>query len=549
MDDFEIIEETINAADLAEESPFVNGTASLVSVPSPDDAEAALIGLILAEPDRMPEVLPLVRGEDFSDGNLRTIWEAAVRRFENGYLDIITVCQDLNDRGDLTRIGGAAFVASLSDLATSGHARPYIEIMREKSLRRKVNMTGLKLAEAFDLDDIQATIRDLNEAYEARSVALSWPGRPLNLFTVPLDDDESNLLGTNRYLVRGDSLLIVGNAGMGKSSIQTQAAIHWALGRDFMGIPCSKPLKSLIVQAEDSDGDVGECWESCVRYMELSEEQKQQVGRNVQVIHEKSARGDDFIRKLAGYCRYFSPDLVWVNPLHSFMDGDIKDASSIGKFCREGLNGINLEDKWAYVILHHTTKPPTGKDAVERNWNEVMYDYAGSADLVNFARATISLKAKKNQGQFDLVLAKRGKRAGVYREVPQGIGMRLEITTKIAVQHCDRTFKIEGREKPLGMIYWELADEDVESETETKAPDKKKGGRPTQFHIKKVLGLIPRGSENKIPRPQIARELADKTGISRRTLKRITDELEERGSIMDDDGHLFRPGFDDELPL
>ncbi len=57
---------------------------------------------------------------------------------------------------------------------------------------------------------------------------------------------------------KGGSLLIVGQSGTGKSSLMMQAAVHWALGRDFFGIKPARPLRAIILQAENDAGDVSE---------------------------------------------------------------------------------------------------------------------------------------------------------------------------------------------------------------------------------------------------------------------------------------------------
>ena len=56
---------------------------------------------------------------------------------------------------------------------------------------------------------------------------------------------------------------------------------------------------------------------------------------------------------------------------------------------------------------------------------------AGGAEIINWARAIIILKAGANPGEFTLLLAKRGIRAGVTRQVAQGAGTRDEPVTSI----------------------------------------------------------------------------------------------------------------------
>ena len=74
------------------------------------------------------------------------------------------------------------------------------------------------------------------------------------------ENDPDNVLG-NRWLCKGGSCLFVGQSGIGKSSLCMQLAINWALGRTTFGIRPERPLKSLIVQAENDVGDVAEMFQ------------------------------------------------------------------------------------------------------------------------------------------------------------------------------------------------------------------------------------------------------------------------------------------------
>ena len=58
------------------------------------------------------------------------------------------------------------------------------------------------------------------------------------------------------------------------------------------------------------------------------------LGRNRYI-----SRGDGFIAQLRVIIEKEKPDLVWVNPLHSFAGCDISDAQEMGRFLRWGLNG------------------------------------------------------------------------------------------------------------------------------------------------------------------------------------------------------------------
>lgn len=77
-------------------------------------------------------------------------------------------------------------------------------------------------------------------------------------------NDPAELL-RNRFLCRGGGLLLVGPTGVGKSSLSMQAKILWALGRPAFGIVPARPLKSLLIQAENDDGDLAEMRDGVIK--------------------------------------------------------------------------------------------------------------------------------------------------------------------------------------------------------------------------------------------------------------------------------------------
>lgn len=338
-------------------------------------------------------------------------------------------------------------------------------------------------------------------------------------FVIPAANDRSVLLG-NRYLNRGDGMVVSSSSGMGKSSMQMQMAADWALGEPFHGIRSNGPMRSLIVQSEDSDGDIAEVWQSLNHVRQWDQETRDKIDANVRIISERSLRGVKFIAWLGQQIAAFKPDLVWLNPLQAFIDGDVTDSKDIGGFLREGLNGINRENQFGYVIIHHTTKPSTGKDRSERLWHEVMYDMAGGAEIINWARAIISLRPTGEEGQFRAILAKRGRRAGVVRSVEQGAGVRFEPATQIGLRHA--TGKL-----PNGtpIIHWEPC-EVTEDE-----PVQKGGGRPPTHHFADYKSVFPPKNSIGLPLNQLQRKLDQQRPIKKDALFRALKRWAVDGDV------------------
>jgi len=311
---------------------------------------------------------------------------------------------------------------------------------------------------------------------------IQHPARPLFTLTVPDANDPATILG-NRYLSLGDGAVLSSSSGMGKSAMAIQMAARWSLELDCFGIKPSRALRVLYVQSEDSDGDVAEVTASIAHVMALTPQQVAQINTNVLIVTDRTNRGAKFLAQLKLHIAAHKPDLVILNPLQAFIDGDITASQDLGEFLREGLNALNHPASFAYLLIHHTTKPATGKDRSERLWHEVMYDMAGGAELINWARAILSLRATPTEGEFDLVLAKRGRRAGVTRTVGQGVGERVEAVTTVPLKHAHGKLP-----SGLPIIYWEprIPDEGTASDFA-----ENKGGRKEKYSFEECADNIP----------------------------------------------------------
>ena len=346
-------------------------------------------------------------------------------------------------------------------------------------------------------------------------------GRPLGDFNLPTKGDPNVLIG-NRWLSRGDIFILASTSGMGKSSLSIQAAVTWGLGQPlFGGFLPHKPLRSLIIQSEDGEGDIAEVRLSLEHAMKLTQEQRATVNQNVIIVTDRVHRGLSFRAELARQLAIHQPDLVWINPLLAFLGGDVNDSTDVGAFLREQLNSLNEPAKFAYGIVHHTAKPP--KEKAQRQWNEVMYEMAGSADLTNAARAIIALQATQTPGEFKLIAAKRGIRAGLTRPVSQGVGFRQEPVSTIRVHHSKERMQVNGND--IAVIHWERG-EDVIEETQ----DQKCAIKSSAF-VAKFGNKIPSTASTAQPIAMIHRNVKDMTELTYNGFKKAILRAYDNGVV------------------
>jgi len=347
--------------------------------------------------------------------------------------------------------------------------------------------------------------------------------KPLPDFALPSASDPSILIG-NRWLSRGDIAILASTSGMGKSSLSLQAAVHWALQLPlFGGFHTTRPLRSLIFQAEDGEGDVAEVFLSLKHAMKLSDSQLADVRSRVLIVTDRIHRGLSFRAELQRQIALHKPDLVWINPLLAFIGGDVNDSTDVGTFLREQLNSLNEPAQFAYVIVHHTAKPP--KEKAQRQWNEVMYEMAGSADLTNAARAILSLQATGTEGEFNLIAAKRGIRAGLTRSVAQGAGFRQDPTSTITVRHSKERMDVGGVSLPV--IHWERGPDAPPPDTPTV-----KGAKKAIELVEKISSKIPDNAASAKPLGMIHRDVGDRVDLTYNGFKKVMLRAHEAGALI-----------------
>jgi len=137
----------------------------LKNIPANLEAEQALIGSILIEPERLDEIVSIVSSVDFYDTKHRYIFSVFEQLHdENLPIDIISVCDKLRDQGLLEKVGGELYVAQLADsVPTSAHAEMYAHIVRDKAILRELISAGSQIVETAYSDSNVDEILDQAE--------------------------------------------------------------------------------------------------------------------------------------------------------------------------------------------------------------------------------------------------------------------------------------------------------------------------------------------------------------------------------------------------
>jgi hypothetical protein len=239
-------------------------------------------------------------------------------------------------------------------------------------------------------------------------VELEEGARPLADIVEAQVVPEDTLLG-ERWLCRGGGALFVGPSGVGKSSALISMCVNWAAGREAFGIKPTRPLRIVLVQAENDDGDLAEMAAGPIAALE--KDAQKLVRENLLVRTECGKTGEELIASIGMLLVKHRPDLVGIDPLMAYIGGDVLKAEVTAKFLRNGLNPLLKRHGCGALIAHHTPKV-TNRDTSSWKVSDWMYAGGGAADVTNWARAILVIDATHDRHTFRLIAAKRGGRLG-----------------------------------------------------------------------------------------------------------------------------------------
>jgi replicative DNA helicase len=117
-------------------------------VPHDLEAEMAVLGALLIDPDAIVQIADLIQPEDFYRQAHGLVYAAVLGLYERSEpSDIVMVASALERNGNLDAIGGRSFLSGLSNHSpTSVHVEHYASIIHRKAILRSLITTGSRIA-------------------------------------------------------------------------------------------------------------------------------------------------------------------------------------------------------------------------------------------------------------------------------------------------------------------------------------------------------------------------------------------------------------------
>jgi replicative DNA helicase len=219
------------------------------ALPHSEESERAVLAGAMLDPRQLPVIAGRLIADDFYFERHRKVFQAMIDlQTADAEIDLRTIQARLQQQDQLESVGGLAYLAGLDlDLPDLGRLESYVEIVKERSVRRRLidacgEITrncldgGLEAAEA--LGRAEQSILELGEQAIRRGfVALSdvfahtmedLEERPQKGF-VGLPTGFVDLDEKTRGLNPGNLVIVAGRPGMGKTSFALNIAQHAAI--------------------------------------------------------------------------------------------------------------------------------------------------------------------------------------------------------------------------------------------------------------------------------------------------------------------------------
>lgn len=214
------------------------------------EAEQAVLGCILVDPDALLKIVELVKPKDFYRNAHALIFEAILTLFEKSEpVDIVTVSQLLKDKDQLDDVGGRTYINELAlAVSTSENIAHYAQVIRDKALLRGLIQAGTEIVyTAYEETDAEVAI----DRAEQVVFNIAQTGMPDELVAIkdilPYSydqiEDRYNNKGTMLGVASGfydldlmtsgfqksDLIIVAARPSMGKTAFCLNIATHAAL--------------------------------------------------------------------------------------------------------------------------------------------------------------------------------------------------------------------------------------------------------------------------------------------------------------------------------
>jgi replicative DNA helicase len=221
------------------------------TLPNNLEAERSILGAILLDDKALLTVFESLRSHDFYLDSHRKVFEKMLQLMNNAKpIDLITLKEDLQRANELESVGGAAYLASLTDgLPRAINVEFYAAIVKEKStLRRLIQISNETMVRSYQdeqsaeeiLQHAEKAIFDIagqhfHTGFSAVAPIVSHVFKQIEELSnrkTPVTGLETGFVDLDRMtsgLHSSDLIIVAARPGLGKTSLCLNIAEHAAI--------------------------------------------------------------------------------------------------------------------------------------------------------------------------------------------------------------------------------------------------------------------------------------------------------------------------------
>ena len=290
---------------------------SLRVPPHSIQGEQAVLGGLMLDDEAWDRVADLVTGEDFYRREHQLIFSAmAGLSGSDQPLDVVTLAEELERRGELAEVGGMPYLGMLAnDTPSASNVSAYAKIVREQSVVRQLIKVGNKIADSGYRPEGRKVHQLLDEAEnqvfqiaEQQAKGKSGFKSINNLLTATVNKIEelfssddaltgvstgfNDFDGRTSGLQKSDLIIVAGRPSMGKTTFAMNIAENVAIGS---GMPVAifsmeMPGEALTMRMISSLGRINQ---QAVRSGKLEDDDWPRVTSAVSILSQAKMFIDD----------------------------------------------------------------------------------------------------------------------------------------------------------------------------------------------------------------------------------------------------------------
>lgn len=267
-------------------------------------AESAICAAMMMEPAALQHACNLAPTAFYSP-RYRRIFLACAKVFaKRGAVDPLLVVDELRESGQLEEVGGVDQIAKLTqpDGFTFQHAKHYADILKREESRREAVIAARELAAIAAESDAPAILAAFRD--RARMLELSAPRqelRRISMAEVAFGDVPAIPWIAEDWFGAGDSFVLAGEWGTGKSYLALDLAVSLAAGISWLGhVTITAPCPVLFCDEENNEVNARRRLNRIIKGRNLSPDQAASLPISYLTMNKlklNTSRGKNIIRR------------------------------------------------------------------------------------------------------------------------------------------------------------------------------------------------------------------------------------------------------------